>query len=155
MAYMSTENAKRIRDEIKAAFPAKDGWKFSISKDHHLGINVNVMQAPIDFIKEYSNTFSDAHCREKNMQLNHHYLDRNFKGKALKALQQMMQIINKGNHDRSDSQTDYFDVGWYVHLEIGKWNQAFVYKPKAKKGKRPSTASAMEALTGVKENYSK
>jgi len=119
MAYMSTENAKRIRDEIKAAFPAKDGWKFSISKDHHLGINVNIMQAPIDF--------------GKNAQLNHYYLDRNFKGKALKALQQMMKIINKGNHDRSDSQTDYFDVGWYVHLEIGKWNQDFAYKAKKSK----------------------
>jgi hypothetical protein len=28
-----------------------------------------------------------------------------------------------GNHDRSDSQTDYFDVGWYIEIQFGQWDK--------------------------------
>jgi hypothetical protein len=31
----------------------------------------------------------------------------------------------EGNHDNSDIQSDYFDVGWYVEVNIGKWNKAY------------------------------
>jgi hypothetical protein len=30
-----------------------------------------------------------------------------------------------GNHDRSDSMTDYFDVGWYISINVGKWNKPY------------------------------
>jgi len=30
-----------------------------------------------------------------------------------------------GNHDRSDIQSDYFDVGWYKSVNIGKWNKPY------------------------------
>jgi hypothetical protein len=30
-----------------------------------------------------------------------------------------------GNHDRSDIQSDYFDVGWYVDINIGRWNKPY------------------------------
>jgi hypothetical protein len=30
-----------------------------------------------------------------------------------------------GNHDRSDIQTDYFDVGWYKSVNIGTWNKPY------------------------------
>jgi hypothetical protein len=30
-----------------------------------------------------------------------------------------------GNHDRSDIQSDYFDVGWYVDVNIGSWNRPY------------------------------
>ena len=33
--------------------------------------------------------------------------------------------MNDGNHDRSDPQSDYFDVGWYVDVNIGKWNKPY------------------------------
>jgi hypothetical protein len=34
--------------------------------------------------------------------------------------------MNAGNHNRSDAMTDYFDVGWYVDVNIGKWNQPYI-----------------------------
>jgi hypothetical protein len=34
--------------------------------------------------------------------------------------------LNTGNHDNSDSQTDYFDVGWYVDVKVGKWNKPYI-----------------------------
>jgi hypothetical protein len=33
--------------------------------------------------------------------------------------------MNVGNHDRSDIQSDYFDVGWYVDVNVGAWNQPY------------------------------
>jgi hypothetical protein len=34
--------------------------------------------------------------------------------------------MNIGNHDRSDSQTDYFDVGFYTDISIGRWDTPYV-----------------------------
>ena len=31
------------------------------------------------------------------------------------------------NYDNSDIQTDYFDIGWYVDINVGKWDKPFVY----------------------------
>jgi hypothetical protein len=33
--------------------------------------------------------------------------------------------MNGGNHDNSDVQTDYFDVGWYVDVNIGSWDKPY------------------------------
>jgi hypothetical protein len=34
--------------------------------------------------------------------------------------------MNMGNHDNSDIMTDYFDVGWYVDVNIGLWNKPYI-----------------------------
>jgi hypothetical protein len=34
--------------------------------------------------------------------------------------------MNAGNHNNSDVQSDYFDVGWYIDVNIGKWNKPYV-----------------------------
>jgi hypothetical protein len=45
----------------------------------------------------------------------------------------MLAIINKRNWDKSDIQTDYFDVGFYLTLSQGKWDKNFELKqPKGK-----------------------
>jgi hypothetical protein len=33
--------------------------------------------------------------------------------------------MNAGNWDKSDIQTDYFNVGWYIDVNIGKWNKPY------------------------------
>ena len=35
------------------------------------------------------------------------------------------KIANKDNWDKSDIQTDYFNVNYYLHLAIGKWDKPF------------------------------
>jgi len=37
-----------------------------------------------------------------------------------------MAVMNTGNWDKSDIQTDYFNVGWYVDVNIGKWNKPYI-----------------------------
>ena len=42
------------------------------------------------------------------------------------VLQKIVDALNTDNHDRSDIMTDYFDVGHYVDLHIGRWDRPFV-----------------------------
>ena len=46
-------------------------------------------------------------------------------GKAKQFLSEVITAMHKGNHDNSDIMTDYFDVGWYIDVNIGKWNQPY------------------------------
>jgi len=43
MAYISAEDVKHIRVALKKEFPQ---YKFSVTRDHHLGVNVNFMNGP-------------------------------------------------------------------------------------------------------------
>ena len=115
MAYINAQQVKEKRNAIKKAFPAKNGWKFSVTKDNWLGINIYLMQYP----KGYS--FPD------HEQINHYHLDLHKLGKRETAvLKKLTEIAMQGNHDNSDIMTDYFDVGWYFHLSIGKWDKPAV-----------------------------
>jgi hypothetical protein len=38
----------------------------------------------------------------------------------------IFDALNLENHDHSDIQSDYFDVGHYVELRIGAWKRPFV-----------------------------
>jgi hypothetical protein len=107
MAYASKEQSKRIRQELKAEFPE---FKISVTVEHSSTIMVCIMAAPIKFTeKPYE-------------QLNHFYLERYENGEILKRI---AEIANKGNYDKSDIMTDYFEVGFYFRLQVGKWDKHF------------------------------
>ena len=38
-------------------------------------------------------------------------------------LKEVCLIVNQYNYDNSDIQTDYFDVNFYLHLHLGKWDK--------------------------------
>ena len=109
MAYMSTEHAKEIRKKIKKAFPAKDGWKFSIRKRDSSEISVTILQAPLDL---------------DTGEVNQYHIPSEIGSGVYKAI---LEIMDAGNHDNSDTMTDYFDVGWYMTLRVGSWDKDFVY----------------------------
>jgi hypothetical protein len=58
--------------------------------------------------------------------VNVYHIDSHFSGKACKCLEELLAAMNEGNWDRSDIQTDYFDVGWWVSIGIGRWNKPYV-----------------------------
>lgn len=118
MAYINAAKVKTIRDQIKKQFPT---WKFSIRREGSSGIGVTILAADIDFMAAYKG----EQPRQGGIQVNHYYLERSFEGDALKALETIKALANDGNHDRSDTQSDYFDVGWYFSLNIGDYDQPF------------------------------
>ena len=47
---------------------------------------------------------------------------------AVEMLNAAIEISNRENWDNSDAQIDHFDVNYYFHLAIGKWNRPFIVK---------------------------
>jgi hypothetical protein len=61
---------------------------------------------------------------EFHKDINRYYLE-DYGGKAQEIFTKIYSIVMEGNHDNSDAMTDYFDVGWYVDLEIGEWDKGY------------------------------
>lgn len=101
MAYITKEQVKEMRNEIKASFPKN--FKFSITRMHHQVVNVEIMASPLQI---------EAHGNRA--WKNHKTIERIIKS-----------IINKGNFDKSDLMVDYHHVGWYTHVSVGKWDKPY------------------------------
>jgi hypothetical protein len=120
MAYISTETVKEMRNTIKNVFPSKDGWKFSVKRDHYSSVSCSILQAPIELRIDENNTNENVN----NFWINSRYNGLNYK--ATEILNAINDILNLNNYDRSDVQSDYFDVGHYVTMRIGEWDKPFI-----------------------------
>lgn len=116
MAYMSQEKKKEIEALVKPIFK-KYGVKGRLGVDNHSTLVCNITSGSIDFVDDSVGEFS--------YQINEFHYDKHFKGKALDFFNELVPVLNKGNHDNSDYQSDYFDVGWYVSINVGKWNKPY------------------------------
>lgn len=45
---------------------------------------------------------------------------------GFKLVKRIIDLTNKFNWDNSDSQIDYFDVKFYTHLNIGRWDKDLI-----------------------------
>ena len=115
MAYLSSEEVTARRNEIKKAFPAKKGYKFSITRHHYSGIDIAIMSAPIDFGTDHK-------------QVNEYYIAEHYEGKQRDFLLKINEIAGKGSYNRNagDLGADYGDMTFFVSVSIGKWNKAFI-----------------------------
>lgn len=119
MAYINKEQAKEIRNDLKKHFPANKGWKFSVTIHNYMSLRVAIMEAPIDFLAD-----ADSYAQEKGHRSYNAFHLQNYMHSEL--LEQIKMLANKNNYDNSDIMTDYFDVGYYFDLHIGKWDKPFV-----------------------------
>ena len=151
----SNEITKEIRQTLKQEFPS---CKFSVTKEVYAGgwsIHVSLMEAdfnpmrdPQDVsdwaIEKIHDSYFTREVMEKTQNENYHQLNYYALGddydednwcngvflteKAHNILQRVTQICQKRNWDNSDAMTDYFDVNYYLHLNIGKWDKPFKVK---------------------------
>ena len=137
MAYMSQERKQQLAPAIKAVLK-KYGVKASIAVRNHSTLVLNIKSGKIDFIENFIATDANVmHGRKmsqdqidyirknKSLDVNPYWYKEHFSGKAKAFLMELFPVMNNGNHDNSDIQTDYFDVGWYVDVNIGRWNQPY------------------------------
>lgn len=132
MAYVSQELKARLAPRIKAICK-KYGIKASLAVRHHSTLVLNVRQGNIDFIGNFNKTSEERdptgqrHINRatKDIQVNTHWYQEHFTGRAKNFLTEVISVMNDGNHDRSDIQSDYFDVGWYVDVNIGRWDKPY------------------------------
>ena len=120
MAYITAEDVKAIRTELKAAFPK---WKFGVRKGAgSLSVDVTIKQGTAAFEgKTYQ-------------QVNQYYIPQHWQDLEDQAV---LTRINEIMHnapgraggrvyfDHSDAMTDYFHTAFYTHLSIGSWDQPY------------------------------
>lgn len=133
MAYMNQERKQALAPEIKRVCK-KYGVKASIAVRNHSTLVVNIKSGKIDFFESF-NRLGMGENRPAHLPfqpatgsigINPYHYKGHFDGKALKFLKELLPAMNAGNHDRSDIQSDYFDVGWYVDVNIGQWNKPYI-----------------------------
>ena len=131
MAYVSKELKANKAPKIKKICQ-KYGVKGTLAVRNHSTLVLNIKSGPIDFIgnvnKVCGNSIRSAsgfRPAKDHISINPHWFHEHFDGSAKKFLTEVLEVMNEGNHDRSDIQTDYFDVGWYVDVNIGKWDKPY------------------------------
>jgi hypothetical protein len=131
MAYFNQERKAKLAPAIKAILK-KYKVKGSLAVRNHSSFVLNIKSGAIDFIGNYNNTvaaqpggFRNSNPAEKSLDVNPYWYQEHFDGRALNFFKEIFAAMNVGNHDRSDIQSDYFDVGWYVNVNVGAWNQPY------------------------------
>lgn len=121
---MNQERKAKIAPRIKTILK-RYGLKGSLSVRNHSTLVLTIKSGKIDFIQNYRQTVG-RRPPDNYMTVNEfHYLT-HFTGKARDCLDELYTVLNDGNHDNSDPMTDYVDVGWYVDVNVGKWNKPYV-----------------------------
>jgi hypothetical protein len=120
MAYISAEDVKAIRTELKQTFPT---WKFAVRKGSgSLSVDVTILQGDARF---------DGNT---NTQVNPYWIEQHWQDDYDRAvLTKINEIMHnapgraggKKFYDNSDAMTDYFDTAFYTHLSIGTWNKNY------------------------------
>ena len=114
MPYISTEDVKEIRNNLKREFP---NFRFSVRRDHYSSVKVNVMSGPMDF----------GTTRES---VNHYWLADHYgdRPQVLNFLQQVNQIVGL-NQRELVYDGDYGSVPtYYYDIQIGRWDRPYVIK---------------------------
>ena len=133
MAYVSQELKSKLSPAIKAVCK-KYGVKASIAVRNHMTLALNVKSGKIDFIGNSNRVCgADFYQVQRGFkpnttgydQVNPYHFQNHYDGDARAFLSEVLAVMNDGNWDKSDIQSDYFNVGWYVDVNIGSWNKPY------------------------------
>ncbi|CAB4241639.1 hypothetical protein UFOVP71_177 [uncultured Caudovirales phage] len=123
MAYISAQDVKAIREELKAEFPK---FKFGVRKGSgSLSVDVTIKSGTSDF----SDIFTHG---QGYAQINQYHLG-NY-GDHQTVLSKINEIMHNAPgrvdpsrkyFDESDAMTDYFHTAFYTHLQIGAWDKPY------------------------------
>lgn len=131
MAYVSPETKARIAPVVRD-IARQYGVKVSIAVRNGSALVLTIHSGKIDFMNNRhsaltAGSVNSAPCTQTDyIQVNTYWYKDHFTGVALEFLDKVITAMNDGNHDNSDAQSDYFDVGWYVNVNIGRWDKPYV-----------------------------
>ena len=118
MAYFSQDQKKAIAPLIKALCK-KHNVKATLSVTDMRTVCLNIKSSPFDFFEEAH----ESAVARQYLQLSQYST---ITGKGSKFFNEAISILQTGNYNNSDVQTDYFDVGHYVRVNVGAWNKPHV-----------------------------
>lgn len=126
MALMTQERKKELAPNVKKVLK-KYNMKWTLSVRNHSTLIVTIKEWEIDFCKYYSWRHS---IEEWNHKVNTYRIEDNRNGIAKEFLLELKNAMNVWNFDKSDSMTDYFHVGRYIDINIGKRDKKYQLKKK-------------------------
>ena len=137
MAYMNQDKKKALAHAVKAVL-AKYNVKGTLGVNNYSTLVLNIKEGALDFIgaanvdnKAYAERTGRPFYEVKDIyQVNIYYAHESSNKKIGQFFKELIAAMNgKGstvqNHDNSDIITDYFDVGWYIDINVGQWNKPY------------------------------
>ena len=148
--YSTKDIAKWIRQTLKKDFP---NCKFSVQTEYYSmgsSIHLTILQSDVRIIKKVSEItpedilrlgnarnlseeetikmLQEVFAKETYFQVNQYYIDSDwqFTPEGKNFLTKVLLIANKYNWDKSDSMIDYFDVNYYLHFNLGRYDNPFI-----------------------------
>ena len=119
MAYIGQKEKKELAPAIKNVLKTY-GMKGSIAIDNHSSLVVNVKEGVLDFTNHF--THGDGY-----IQVNTYHIDNWYSGTIKNFLNDLVKAM-KGTswYNNTDAMIDYFDIAYYVDINIGKWDKPYV-----------------------------
>jgi hypothetical protein len=128
MAYMSQEKKKALAVTIKNILKTY-GMKGTLSVNNHSTLVLTLTAGKLDIIGNLNETIraSGRTCDGAvgHVNVNHYWFRDHYTGRVKTFLEKIIVAMNAGNHDNSDIRFDYFDVGWYIDINVGRWNKPY------------------------------
>ena len=134
---MTQELKAQLSTGIKAVF-AKYGLKGTIAVSNHSTLVVNIKSGLLDFCFDYFNKINERSLVTQGLDKinplsdipsyvapNEYWLSDQFTGDCLACMEELKAAMMQGNHDNSDVMTDFFDVGWYIDINIGQYDKPY------------------------------
>jgi hypothetical protein len=131
MAYMNQEKKAKIFAEMKKLLDKSLGWKFTMAVRNHSTLVLNIARGPADFLGGYTGgsnpdkSHVEATRARGYLDVNPYWIEQNYTPDVAELLLAIKDIMNDGNWDKSDIQTDYFNVGWYIDINIGQYSKPY------------------------------
>ena len=130
MAYMNQDKKAVIKAALDKV-TKRYGIKYSLRVRNHITIVCTITAAPIDFMGNFKATTGDLFKTISGhdpvyLPVNPYWYQDHFTGKPREIIGQLIDALKAADYyDRSDAQTDYFDVAYYFDLKIGDHNRPF------------------------------
>jgi len=138
---MNQEKKKEIKAAIDATLNVlglKGKLKYTLSVDNHSSLIMKIKSSPIDFIGNYNalaeekNKFITDHMKnmiaDGNININPYWAHEHFTGEPRTVIVAILKAVNVLNWDKSDIQSDYFNVGYHISVNIGMWDKPYIVK---------------------------
>jgi hypothetical protein len=134
MAYMNQERKAKITKMLKPIL-AKYKVKGSLSVRNHSTIVLTLKSGAIDFIgnsnRVCGNDFYQVQRGFKPTtsgydQVNPYWFQDHYDGKAKAFLTEAFKALKSADwYDESNAMIDYFNIAYYVDINIGKWDKPY------------------------------
>jgi len=113
MPYISTEEVKKIREDLKRVFPK---YRFSVTKEHHSSVHIAVLKGPLAIESQGINVYwYKEHLADKSELLN--------------LIDGIITLVRNSKPETRREDGDYGSVpNYYLHVQIGKDGKPYEQK---------------------------